>query len=29
MNNKFLTRVFGWMVVGLLVTFGTGFFSIY
>lgn len=25
MNNKFLTKVFGWMVVGLLVTFGTGF----
>lgn len=25
MNNKFLSKVFGWMVVGLLVTFGTGF----
>ena len=25
MNNKFLTKVFGWMVIGLLVTFGTGF----
>lgn len=25
MNNKFLSKVFGWMVIGLLVTFGTGF----
>ncbi len=25
MNNKLLTKVFGWMVLGLLVTFGTGF----
>ena len=25
MNNKFLSKVFGWMFIGLLVTFGTGF----
>ena len=25
MNNKLLTKVFGWMVLGLLITFGTGF----
>lgn len=25
MNNKFLSRVFGWMFIGLLITFGTGF----
>lgn len=25
MNNKFLSKVFGWMFIGLLITFGTGF----
>ena len=25
MNNNFLSKVFGWMFVGLLVTFITGF----